>query len=83
MIVAHYFRKTDTLFFNYRLMMASNNRCTRREKPSMYQNKSICVVVPAHNEETQIAKVIQTMPDYVDAIVIIDDAIQIRTVESR
>ena len=40
----------------------------------MYKNKKICVVVPAHNEETQILKVIQTMPDYVDAIVVVDDA---------
>lgn len=40
----------------------------------MYQKKSICVVVPAHNEETQIGLVIETMPEYVDHIVIIDDA---------
>lgn len=39
----------------------------------MYKNKSIVVVVPAHNEETQIGAVIETMPDYVDKIVIIDD----------
>lgn len=40
----------------------------------MYKDKSICVVVPAHNEETQISKVIGTMPDFVDAIIVIDDA---------
>jgi len=40
----------------------------------MYKNKTICVVVPAYNEATQIGKVINTMPDFVDAIVIIDDA---------
>ena len=39
----------------------------------MYKNKSVVVVVPAHNEETQIGKVIETMPDFVDKIVIIDD----------
>ncbi len=39
----------------------------------MYKNKSIAVVVPAYNEETQIGRVIETMPDYVDKIVIIDD----------
>jgi len=39
----------------------------------MYKDKSICVVVPAYNEATQIGKVIETMPDYVDRIVIIDD----------
>lgn len=39
----------------------------------MYDEKSICVVVPAYNEETQIEMVIRTMPGYVDKIVIIDD----------
>jgi len=45
----------------------------------MYKQKKICVVVPAHNEETQILNVIQSMPDYVDAIVVIDDASSDRT----
>jgi glycosyltransferase involved in cell wall biosynthesis len=40
----------------------------------MYNNKSICVVVPARNEETQIETVLKTMPVYVDAIVVVDDA---------
>ena len=39
----------------------------------MYQNKSICIVVPAHNEETQIGAVFDTMPAFVDHIVVIDD----------
>lgn len=39
----------------------------------MYKGKSICVVVPCHNEETQIANVIKTMPEYVDKIVAVDD----------
>ncbi len=39
----------------------------------MYLNQRIAVVVPAYEEETQIADVITTMPDYVDDIVIIDD----------
>ncbi len=30
-------------------------------------------MIPAYNEETQIGKVIETMPDYVDNIIIIDD----------
>lgn len=39
----------------------------------MFENKSVCVVVPAHNESTQIGMVIETMPAYVDHIVIVDD----------
>jgi glycosyltransferase involved in cell wall biosynthesis len=47
----------------------------------MYQNASIAVVVPAHNEETQIGKVFETMPDYVDHIVVVDDQSSDDTVE--
>ncbi len=47
----------------------------------MYDSKSICVVVPAHNEETQIEKVLKTMPDYVDMVVVVDDASTDATVQ--
>ena len=47
----------------------------------MYRNKSICVVVPAYNEETQISRVIETMPDYVDQIIIVDDVSTDETVK--
>jgi glycosyltransferase involved in cell wall biosynthesis len=39
----------------------------------MYKGKKIGVVIPAHNEETQIGRVIETMPDFVDQIIIVDD----------
>ena len=39
----------------------------------MYKDKTIAVVVPCYNEETQIKRVIDTMPEYVDQIVIVDD----------
>jgi glycosyltransferase involved in cell wall biosynthesis len=39
-----------------------------------YKGKTLAAVIPAHNEETQIENVIDTMPDFVDWIVIIDDA---------
>jgi len=39
----------------------------------MYEEKKIGVVVPAHNEEKLITRVIDTMPDFVDAIYIVDD----------
>ena len=48
----------------------------------MFKKKSICVVVPAYKEETQIGRVIETMPDYVDKIVIVDDASPDRTVDT-
>ncbi|MBN2790135.1 MAG: glycosyltransferase family 2 protein [Candidatus Delongbacteria bacterium] len=47
----------------------------------MYNDKTISVVVPCHNEETQIGTVIKTMPDFVDKIVIIDDLSRDKTVE--
>ncbi len=45
----------------------------------MYRGRSIGVVVPAYNEELLINKVIQTMPDYVDRIYVIDDCSTDRT----
>jgi len=51
------------------------------ETKSMYKDKSICVVVPAYNEAAQIGKVIETMPDYIDQIVVVDDCSKDKTVE--
>lgn len=39
----------------------------------MFDLKSIAVVIPAYNEEALIGKVIATMPEYVDHIVVVDD----------
>jgi len=47
----------------------------------MYNNKTIGVVVPAKNEETQIEAVLKTMPAYVDTIIVVDDASTDRTVK--
>ena len=46
----------------------------------MYKNKTICVVVPAYNEEKLIGRVIENMPDYVDRIVVVDDKSKDKTV---
>ena len=48
----------------------------------MLKNKTIAVVVPAYNEENQIAMVIETMPDFVDRIVIVNDKSKDKTSES-
>jgi len=47
----------------------------------MYKEKTVCVVVPAYNEENLIARVIETMPEFVDKIVIVDDKSSDKTVE--
>lgn len=47
----------------------------------MYKNKTIGVVVPAYNESKLIGRVIDTMPDYIDHIIIVDDKSSDRTVE--
>jgi glycosyltransferase involved in cell wall biosynthesis len=40
----------------------------------MYQGKQIGVVIPAYNEEKLIGRVITTMPDFVDRMIVVDDA---------
>jgi len=47
----------------------------------MYKDKTIHVVVPAHNESSQIAAVIKSMPSLVDRIIVVDDASKDNTVE--
>jgi glycosyltransferase involved in cell wall biosynthesis len=39
----------------------------------MYNGKSVGVIIPAHNEGTQIERVLDSLPDFVDHIVIIND----------
>ena len=46
----------------------------------MLNNKTIGVVIPCYNEGTQIAMVIDSMPDFVDRIIIIDDVSKDNTV---
>jgi glycosyltransferase involved in cell wall biosynthesis len=45
----------------------------------MYKNKKIGVVVPTYNEERFIAGVIETMPEFVDRIYVVDDSSTDRT----
>ncbi|NOX62624.1 MAG: glycosyltransferase family 2 protein [Chloroflexi bacterium] len=40
----------------------------------MYQQKYIGVVIPAYNEAKQIRRVLETVPPFVDKIVVVDDA---------
>jgi glycosyltransferase involved in cell wall biosynthesis len=39
----------------------------------MYKDKTVAIVVPVYNEEKLVAKVIETMPSFVDKIVVVDD----------
>ena len=47
----------------------------------MIEGKTVAVVVPCYNEETQIGVVIDTMPDFVDRIVVVNDCSKDRTAE--
>ena len=47
----------------------------------MLNNKTIAVIVPAYNEENQIALVLETMPDFVDRIIVVNDCSIDRTEE--
>jgi len=40
----------------------------------MYLEKTIAVVIPAYNEEKLIAQTIGSIPDFVDSIIVVDDA---------
>ena len=48
---------------------------------NMYRDKVVAVIVPAYNEEKLIAKVLETVPSFIDHIVVVDDASSDRTGE--
>ncbi len=47
----------------------------------MYNHAKIGVVVPAYNEERMIGKVLETMPHFVDKILVVDDHSQDHTIQ--
>jgi glycosyltransferase involved in cell wall biosynthesis len=47
----------------------------------VYEGKAVAVVVPAYNEEKLIGQVLDTMPDFVDLIIVVDDASTDSTLE--
>lgn len=46
----------------------------------MYRGKTVAVVVPAYNEEKLIGRVLETTPEWVDKIVVVNDASKDNTV---
>ena len=47
----------------------------------MFEDKTIAVVVPSYNEETQIHDVLETMPVFVDCVIVVDDTSTDETAE--
>ena len=47
----------------------------------MLENRTIAVVIPAYNEETQIREVIESMPDFVDKIIVVNDCSKDKTAD--
>ena len=48
----------------------------------MYKGHRVSIVVPAHNEERHIGKVVKAMPDFVDTIIVVDDCSQDGTTQA-
>src|SRR6266540_4262661 len=47
----------------------------------MYRGYKVAVSIPAYNEELLIAKTVETVPDFVDMIVVTNDGSKDRTLE--
>src|SRR5207245_10429994 len=43
------------------------------ERKKLFRNHKICVVVPCHNEDESVLSVVQSIPSYVDNVVVVDD----------
>ena len=48
----------------------------------MYYKQLVSVVVPCYNEAKQIGKVLTTIPEFVDKIIVVDDASKVNTYET-
>ncbi|CAN2169701.1 WcaA Glycosyltransferases involved in cell wall biogenesis [Candidatus Nanopelagicaceae bacterium] len=47
----------------------------------MYEGKTVAVVIPCYNEELHVREVVETLPEWIDLVVAIDDASGDRTNE--
>lgn len=47
----------------------------------MYLGKSVAAIIPAYNEEKLIGRVLETLPEVVDRVIVVDDASQDSTSE--
>lgn len=47
----------------------------------MIENSTIAIVIPAYNEGKLITKTLETMPDYVDAMIVVNDGSKDNTLE--
>lgn len=61
--------------------LSSTSEGTRADAFPGFPGKSICVVVPCYKEETQIGKVITSLPRWISYICVIDDCSPDRTSE--
>ena len=48
----------------------------------MFENKTVAVVVPCYNEQLLINRVIDTVPTFVDRIIVIDDCSTDRSLDA-
>jgi glycosyltransferase involved in cell wall biosynthesis len=73
------------------LCICKNNKCHRVwifyiftfifKRTQMLADKTIAVVIPAYNEESQLGDVIETMPSFVDRIIVVNDLSRDKTGE--
>src|SRR5688500_8897970 len=54
------------------LVSTSVRRCVIT--PPMYQQLRVAVVIPAFNEEAAVGAAITAVPDFVDHVIVVDDA---------
>lgn len=53
----------------------------RERGTTVYRNSRVCVILPALNEEATIASVLESIPAYVDQVVVVDDGSRDATAE--
>lgn len=63
-------------------MEADGKLFKARKDGALYKNKNIAVIVPCFNEQENIRAVLETMPEFVDRLIVVDDGSTDRTTEA-
>jgi glycosyltransferase involved in cell wall biosynthesis/ActR/RegA family two-component response regulator len=77
-----YLEKSENPRFQFaKLRKMIHDIALKQRREEHYREQNICVVIPAHNEEKLIGTTLDSIPDYIFRIYVVDDASTDRTPE--
>jgi len=72
---AFYLQKSENPRFQFaKLRKMIYEAALKQRTEEIYRENNICVIIPVHNNEKRIGPILETIPDYIFRIYVIDDA---------